>query len=200
MSEQLVSVGYGRENFKTTSVSLAAFVVTEGFNRTLPSKTFKRNGTCQKFPASVHPEVNGYLFLDSVHVPEGTVVMVQAQHKVNGSGFRDGAMFIHTRADGPMLAVKARLPTAQESTLTGDFLVFQGRGEIMTAEELESLGMEPPASWARAFLSEEEVEECYKVELIAPAIRDKPDTEIVTDREGQHVVVPKRPGRKIRLR
>jgi hypothetical protein len=200
MTEQLISVGYGRENFKTTSVSLAAFVVTADFNRTLPSKTFKRNGICQKFPASAHPEINGYLFLDSVYVPEGTVIMVQAQHKVNGSGFRDGAMFIHTRADGPMLGLKARLPTAQESTLTGDFLVFQGRGELMTQEDLIAIGIEPPASWSRAFLSEEEVAECYKVEWIAPALREKPDTEVVTDREGQQVVVPKRPGRKIRLR
>lgn len=199
--EQLISIGFGKETFSSTSASLSAFVVEVPFTRTLPSKKYTRQGQCQKFAVSEHPMVNGYMYMDSIAgVPEGTVVLLQASHRHRACPLRDGAMFIATRATGPLLGVWARLPSAVEATLAREFLVFQGRGDILTLQEVQDRGIAPPKNYKNGFMDPEEIEECYRIEVIAPPLEEKPRYERVQGREGESVVVRARPGRKLSLR
>ncbi len=201
MAEQLISIGFGKETFSTSSASLSAFVVGENFERTLPSKKFKRQGNCQRFPASTHPEINGYLYLDSVaNVPDGTIILLQASHRYRATPIRDGAIFIAIRSTGPMLTVNATLPSAVESTITGGFLVFQGRGDILTEDDFGTYGIKPPRSYINGFLDEEEVAECYTISEMAPALAEKPTYDSVEDRDGNVVLTKARPKRKLSLR
>lgn len=201
MAEQLISVGFGKETFKTSSASLSAFVVEPEFQRTLPSKKYKRQGVCQRFPVSLHPEINGYLYLDSVMaIPDGTVILLQSSHRYRGSPIRDGALFIACRTTGPMLTVNAQLPSAIESTISGGFLVFQGRGDILTKENLAMHGIRLPSNYANGFLDEEEVAECYTITEMSPGTEGRPRYEKVENRDGEAIVVRSRPGRKISLR
>lgn len=201
MAEQLISVGFGKETFTTASASLSAFVVEAPFERTLPSKKYKRQGQCQRFPASQYPEVNGYLYLDSVaQVPDGTVIVLQASHRYRATPLRDGAVFIALRSTGPLLSVNAKLPSAIEATISGNFLVFQGRGDILRADELAAYGIEPPKNYLRGFLDEEEVDECYTIKETAPAIEARPVFEVQQDADGETVLVRQRPKRKLSLR
>lgn len=199
MTEQVISVAFGRESFATSSVSLSAFVATAPFKRELPSKAYKRQGALQVFPASAHPDINGNLFMDTVRVPEGVILVLQCSHKHHSSSILDGAMILRTRSTGPMLAVYASLPTAQEAINTGRFLTFQGRADRLTPKEAEDAGLELPAHWKRAYLDDEEVNECFTVNILAPETAIKPRMEIIGEGEDA-VVVKARPGRRLRSR
>lgn len=199
MADQLVSVGFGSESFASSGVKLNCFVMSGEFTRNLPSKVHKRQGVCQRFPASNHPEINGVLWLDSVLIPDGTVVMVQASHTHRAKPLKDGAIFIALRADAPVLAIKAELPVAAEATQTGSFLAFQGRGDVLSMTELKTYGIKPPRSWAEAFLDPDEVADCYEVVQLAPGAA-KPIMERLKDRDGNEVLVAAKPARRIRLR
>lgn len=200
MSVQLISIGYGKETFATNSASLSAFVVEPEFVRNLPSKVFKRQGHCQRFPASQYPEINGSFYLDSVSVPEGTVIVLQSSHRVKSSSIRDGAIFIALRNDGAMLSISANLPSDKDSLVNGSFLTFQGRGDILNLDELAMFGIVPPKNYINGFLDPEQVEECYTITVMAPAQSSKPVFEKLKDREGNVVLAKQRPGRKISLR
>jgi hypothetical protein len=73
-----------------------------------------------------------------------------------------------------MLSISATLPSAIESTITGKFLVFQGRGDILNVEELSTGGIIPPKNYISAYLDEEEVAECYTIAEMSPALEGKP--------------------------
>ena len=199
MDEQVVSVSFGKENFATNSASLSAFVVVAPFARTLPSKTYKRQGTCQAFPASAHPEINGTLYVDTVRIPEGTLMILQLSHKQFNSPILDGAMLLRTRATGPMLAIHASLPEAREANITGSFLMFQGRADILTPEEAAGHGLEIPRTWAAAFLQEEEVAECFTVSILAGESSRKRDMQVIQVGD-ESIVVPSRVGRRVTRR
>lgn len=201
MANQLISIGFGKESFATTSASLSAFVVTAEFERMLPSKKFKRQGNCQRFPASLHPEINGYLYLDSItEVPDGTIILLQSSHRHRATPIRDGAIVICTRATGPMLSVNATLPSAIESIVSGGFLAFQGRGDVLKLEDLQAYGIVPPKNYINGFLNEDEVAECYTIGVMAPAIEAKPSFDRLEDKDGNTVLAMRRPGRKLSLR
>lgn len=200
MAEQLINIGFGKESFTANSASLSAFVVTDGFNRVLPNKVFKRQGNVQRFPASNYPDINGYLYLDSLLIPDGTILCLQAQHRHRGSPLRDGAIFLRTRSSGPMVVIHAHLPSAIESTIQGDFIVFQGKADVLTLDELEMHGVTPHKNYINGFLDHEEVAECYTISQLAPGTEAKPTFDKVEDREGKVVLTKKRPGRKLSLR
>lgn len=199
MSEQVISVAFGRETFSSSSVSLSAFVTTAPFKRELPSKAYKRQGALQVFPASAHPDVNGNLYMDTVRVPDGVILILQCSHKQHASPILDGALILRTRATGPMLAVYASLPTSPEAINTGQFLTFQGRADRLTPEEAEEAGLELPTHWKRAYLDDEEVDECFTVNVLANETAAKPRMEVIGDGEDA-IVVQARPGRRLRAR
>lgn len=197
---QAISIGFGKETFKVASISLSAFVVTPPFQRELPSKVYARQGHIQKFPASNFPEINGSLYLDTLRVPDGVLLLLQSSHRMRGTPLRDGALLLRTRSAGPMLAIRAALPAALEALQTGDFLVFQGRADVLPVSEYAEWGLEPPKNWVNGFTDDEEVAECYTIEVHQPEVEAKPQYEKLQDAEGNTVVAKKRPGRRIRLR
>lgn len=199
MSEQVISVAFGRETFSSSSVSLSAFVTTAPFKRELPGKAFKRQGSPQVFPASAYPEINGNLYMDTVRIPDGVILILQCSHKQHASPILDGAVIVRTRATGPMLAIYASLPSAREAINTGDFLAFQGRADRLSPEEAEAAGIELPTHWKRAFLDDEEVGESFRVTVLSPETAAKPKLEVIGEGEDA-VVVPARPGRRLRSR
>lgn len=200
MAEQAVSIGFGKETFPSISASLAVFAVSDGFQRVTPGKVYPRQGKMQVFPASKYPEVNGQFYLDTLKVPDGVIILLQSSHKAKAVPLRDGGVFIATRATGPMLAINANIPSAVGSLQRGGFLTFQGRGDILMAEDLEGYGIVPPNNWINGFMDEEEVAECYTITVMAPALEGKPSFEIVEDRDGNAVRALAKPRRRLSLR
>lgn len=201
MATQLVSIGFGKETFSTSSASLSAFVVEPPWTRVLPSKKFKRQGTLQRFPVSQYPDINGYMYLDSVgDIPDGTIILLQSSQRYRATPLRDGAIFIRLRSTGPAIAIRASLPSAAESTLTGGFLAFQGRGDILAVDELGTYGIEPYKNYLSAYTDEEEVAECYTIQVISPEIEGKPSFDTVKTPEGEVIVVRAKARRKMSIR
>lgn len=197
----VISTGYGKENLKDQSVSLMSFAIEKPFVRTLPGRKFPRKGNIQSFPVSAHPEINGMLYLDTLEMPEGALLMAQASHRFRGSGIRDGSFFFRARADGPMNIVKAILPTDIGAMVSTRFVVLQGRGDILScAEAIETYGLELRKSYIDTYFDAEEIAECFIFEITdqgTPA----PKMEKVELADGTSAVVPSaRTARRMRVR
>lgn len=204
MEDQVVSVGFGKENFQSTGVSLGAFHLASPWRRELPSKVLKRQGAMQVFPASVYPEINGKLFIDTVRAPEGTMLLLMSSHKrIIREGrppmLHDGALVLRTRATGPMLTVHASLPTSQEALLTGKFLAFQGRADVLTQHDMEEFGLQVPSNFVETYFDADEVADCFEVSIISPGISEKPRLESIKVGD-EVVVVPARATRRVKRR
>ena len=195
----LVTLGYGRETFASVSASVAAYSILPAFVRQHPGKSFTRQGKMQVFNASNYPEINGKFFLDSLIVPTNTVLLLQSSHTNKSVCLRNGAVFIQVRPTAPLWAIHASLPPAIGASMES-FSAFQGKGDILTLEDLDVLEIAPPKNWVNNYMDEEEVAECFTFMQIAPATEEKRKTEVVEDREGNKVVTMQRPTRKISLR
>lgn len=198
---QLVTVGYGKTNFDTASATLTAFHVEGEFVRTLASKKLDKHGTTIHIPTSVSPDITGFLHQDSVFAPDGTVLCVTVSGKFKGAPMRDGAVFIHTRKEGPSLLISSILPSSMHSTLQSNrHTLFSGRGDILTVEELKELGIIPNKNWVAAYMNPEEVEECFAITVLAEAVAEKPRVERHVSSSGEEVsLVLRRQKRRMRL-
>ena len=204
MSTQVISIGYGKVNFDNSSASLACFHVEPEFVRTLPSKPdsgMTQRGKVQMFPVTDYPEINGKLFTDTLNAPDGKILLLQSNHRLQGTPLKDGALFIRTRTEGAMYTVTAAIPSYRGCLVGDSFLVFQGRGDFLTVDELEDEGFVFTKSWKEAFLDTAEIERCFEIRELAPEIRDRPKVESVTNLSGETVAVTAaRPARRIRVR
>lgn len=197
---QVVSFGYGKQNYKRTGATYSAFIMEAPFTRHLPSKKFRRQGSTQLFPTSAFPDISGYMYIESVEVPGGAVVLLQSSYRQNGHKVCDGALFIAVRSTGPLLSVHANLATDNESTLGPQFLVFQGRGDVLQQSELLVWGVEPSRGFINAYMNRDEVEEMYVVQEIASQLQDKKAFELLeVGEKGEVIAVAARPGRRMRL-
>jgi hypothetical protein len=194
---QVISVGFGKENFSRSSISLSAFSVKAPFLRETVATAHKRQGQVQRFPASETPDINGWLYLDTVQVPEGALILLQSSYRYNGSPFRDGAILLRIRPDAPNYLIRASLPASLESSQTGKFLVFQGRADIVATEEYSEYGLYPNQNWFQGFTNPEEVSEAFEIEM-ADAGTPKPVMETVIDVEGKALVTSAAPRRRFR--
>ena len=204
MDEQVISVGFGKENFTQISMSLSAFRVTAPWLRELPNKSLKRQSPVQTFPATQYPEINGRMFIDTLRAPEGTMILLQASHRLvvregRPPRLTDGAVALRTRATGPMLTVHATLPTTSDALLSGRFLAFQGRADVMTEEDMELYGLVVPNNYRDAYLEPSEVNYCFSVDTVSPALSEKPRVEMVVIGD-EVVAVPARPLRRVKRR
>lgn len=200
MTEQVVSVGFGKENFATRNLSVRAWQVQGPWSLTQPSKHLKRQGQMQTFPASQYPDINGKMYLDSVRAPDDTIMMIQASRRQTmGAGrvpdLTDAALILRTRTTGPMLNVQVFLPEANESLNGGQFLVFQGRADILSAEESELYGIYPGNAFIEHYMDEYEVGELFKItEISTGTPKQKLEVAQVGD---ETVVLPARATRRV---
>lgn len=204
MEEQVISVGFGKENFTQVGMSLSAFRVTAPWVRELPNKSLKRQSPVQNFPATQYPEINGRMFIDTLRAPEGTMILLQASHRLvvregRPPQLTDGAVVLRTRATGPMLTVHATLPSANDAFLSGRFLAFQGRADVLTEDDMEQYGLVVPNNYRDAYLEPSEIAYCFAVDTVSPALAEKPRVEMAVI-GGEVVAVPARPLRRVKRR
>lgn len=202
--DQVVSLGFGKANFKVRNIAVNAWHVEGPWSRELPSKRCIRQGNMQQFPASEYPEVNGRMWTDTVRAPEGSFFLIQVSKRMivrAGSMplMDDGALLLRTRAAGPLISVQANMPDDPRSRLQGLFLVFQGRADIMTPEVAGMYGIEPPSSYIETYMDEAESAECFRISELSPAANQLPRLE-VTEVAGQSVVLPARRMRRVTRR
>lgn len=199
---QLITVGYGKATFPTASITLAGFAVDAPFIRTLASKALTKHGGTVRIPVSDHADIDGWLFNDTIQVPDGTILMIQMSQKYRGSGLRDGAIFIRARESGAGIMITAEIPSHPRSTIVSNsHQVFLGNGDILTVEELADIGIVPGKSFVQAFMDPEEVAECYDIRVLKAAVSAPPKEEKHVTPEGQVVTLRvDRTPRRMRIR
>ena len=198
---QPVSLGYGKINFDNMSATLTAFVIEPGFVRNFPSKKFSRRGRAQSFPCSQYPDINGTLMLDTLEIPDGVVICLQASQRRNAIAMRDGAVFIRIREQGPMLVVNASIPIHRESLIGTSHLVFQGRGDLMSLDDLAESGSTPTNGWIQGFMDSEEIIQCFDIRELDSEQAPAPKLERIVNMSGNTVTLQSAiPSRRIRVR
>lgn len=199
MVDQVISVGYGKENFQSSSVSLAAYCLGPSFVRSLPGRVYKREGSVQAYPATRFPDINGTLYVDTIRVPDGQLFLVQSSHKRHGAGIRDGAFFFRTRQTASLYLVQAALPAAAESMNGTRFPVLNGRGDILSPDEaVAEHGLELPRNFIRTWCDEEQIAECFVFHITQEGA-ERPPTSLVQTPDGGTVAVED-PTRRRRIR
>lgn len=201
MSDKIiVSVGFGKENWKENGCSIATFLVTPPWVRDFPSKKRKRRGMTQQYPASAYPEVNGTLFLDTVEAEPGDIFMVQTSRTWRGARSADGAVFFRVRENGPVVQAHVHLPPSTEGRLNNSrHTVFSGKADQLDGEDLQELGFDIPKGWWEAFTSPEEIKELFEVESHGGT--PKPEfTRLRTSSGDTKVITVERSRRRIRIR
>ena len=199
---QLITVGYGKATFPSASITLAGFAVEAPFIRTLASKALTKHGSTVRIPVSNYADIDGWLFNDTIQVPDGAILMIQMSQKYRGSGLRDGAIFIRSREGGAAIMITATIPSDPRSTLTSNtHQVFLGNGDVLDVEELAELGITPGKSFIQAFMDPEEVAECYNIRVIKEAVSAPPKEEKHVTPEGNVVTLRvERTPRRMRIR
>lgn len=187
---QPVQIGYGKANFSTSSITIAGFVVEPEFIRTLASKKLGKAGRTLAVPVSNFPDIDGWLFSDQINAPDGTIFLIQASVKFRAVGIRDGGIFIRSRTEGSGLLVTASIPHDAKCTLNShNHVVFSGYGDVLTEDDLEAEGLEISKNYRNAFMNQEEVDECFNVQVLRPPIATAPHLETHVAEDGSKVVL-----------
>lgn len=195
------TVGFGKVSFATSGVSLSAFVVGPPYVRKLISKEHPlQHGTrTAEYPAT-GSRTNGALYGQNVCIPEGAIIQVQASRTYRGAKIADGALFFRTRDSAAFRQCAVRVPPAQGSNLGDSFVVFSGRFDVLSLEELNKLGIIPHAGMIKGFMNQEEIDELFTLVDVAPEATPAPEIITVTDTEGNETAVFTAPVPKRRVR
>lgn len=197
-----VKICYGKINLAKASLTLGSFKVSPPFARASSSTTGvidKLSRTSQS--ATPYPECGGGFSTMMVTHPEGSVLMLQAGRTRNGARVADGCILIRTRNTGPFLQIRCILPTDHESLLGDRIICFEGRGDILSVEELKTLGIEVPRSWVLGFMNKEEIDELFIVDQITPGTCGRPEFIRVATSNGVRVqAIAPEPQRRMRVR
>ena len=108
MTMSIVQIGYGKVNYDVSSATLTSFVVEQPFDRVLASKALSKSSQTQRLPSSDTPNINGWLYHDTLNAPDGTIILVQMQARSHGLSVRDGSVFLRVRDGGPMMLIIAK--------------------------------------------------------------------------------------------
>lgn len=195
-----VSITYGKANFPQQSMTLAAFVVTAPFQRSLASQKLSKAGAQHSYDAGPS-RADGVLISQTLEAPEGTILLVQMGKRIAGRSIADAAILLQVRKEAALISVVGKMPTDARSRLYPERCVFTGRADVLTVDDAIAAGLEIPSGWLSAYMDEEEVEECFTVEEVSPAVSTRKSMKAVTNEAGEVVVMQEETrARRMRVR
>lgn len=201
MTMSIVQIGYGKVNYDVSSATLTSFVVEQPFDRVLASKALSKSSQTQRLPSSDTPNINGWLYHDTLNAPDGTIILVQMQARSHGLSVRDGSVFLRVRDGGPMMLIIAKFEiNIRSSQYAESHVAFSGCADILQASELSEYGITPSNRYIDAFMSQDEIDECFDIQELSTG-SPKPVRETVVNASGESVTfTTQRITRRIRIR
>ena len=197
-----VMCGFGKAVFAAMSSSLLSAVVEAPFKRTATSQKFKKSQPTQRYPVTLHPTIGGMMFQDYFDLPDGTLILLQNQHRARSTPMRDSTVFIRVRQTGASLVIYARIPPSSDSLVGDQFIAFTGRGDLVEWDELPALGITVPTYYRRTYANAEEREECFTIDVVEDQkTTAKPEMKLVevAGKEAIPIMVVPTPRRNIRI-
>lgn len=185
----LISVGYGKMNFSDSSMSIAAFVLERPFIRKFPSQVYKKTAT-HVIHVSPYPEINGRLFVDTLSVPNNTIVMLQVGKRYRGSSVADGMVFVHVHEHGGLLNVCVRTITDPSSTVQNNtHTALVANGYILSDEDMEKLGFIVSERTIDTYRQSEEIDELFHITRLTEDVVPQPEPVILKSISGSEKVI-----------
>lgn len=201
MSKQTCILGFGKANLPGTYASIACFRLKPPFMRDSAVNSGRQDRNYSRDYAIGAIEERGMLYQRRVEHETGTVVMLQSGWKRNGSPIRDGAIFLRLREDATEWRITAKLPLSDGNTYGAEFVVFEGRADMLNADELQTFGFEVNRSYRSRFMAREEIDECFLLQILSQERSARPSLMIVGTGEQRRLVeVAAAPSRRLVLR
>ncbi len=179
---QLITAGFGKANLSNVLATYSSMKVTAPFMRTTAINSGKTHGQKIALPVG-RADHHGILLSQHVEHDNGTIIMVQASWKRNGSPIRDGALFVRLRAGAPLYNIIAKVPIGEQNIVGDSFMIFSGYADIMSLDDLQDNGIEVNGGFIRRFIQMDELEECFRISMMAPETVPRPQ---LTEVEGQN--------------
>ena len=201
-SKQRVTVTFGKANFERAMATLAAFLVAASWDRSTAINYGRVNPRDKVwYPATNDPEHGKGFTSVKIEYEEGSILLFQARRTRGGMTIADAGVFVRLRSSAPLISLLAALPPSVESMLGDNIMAFQGRGDILSVDELRTLGIEVPRSYVSIYMDEDEVEERFSTREIASATVERPTfVRVATTTGTKAQAVAADPIRRVRLR
>lgn len=198
---QAITVGFGKANFSSVLMSIAALKVEAPWQRVSAwTSGVSVSGSKVWIPAGEHEMNGGFTRVRTEH-ENGRIIFLQSSWVRGGSPIRDGAIAIRLRHGAPLYDIFARVPTAAQNRCGDVVQAFQGMGDILTPEELRVAGLDVPRYVSSKFFDPEEIDECFRITRISGESIPRPTLQSVATPEGIQVrEVANVPQRRIRIR
>lgn len=195
----------GSQSFPNTSSRLAVSVAKGGntFARTTPERSgvgIMQHTTTELADSQDYPDNGKWHTTQMVMEKQHCIFMLQATTTVNATPYANACVAVRYREDGPLLKVIFR-PAPSRSAKRETHHAFVGKGDILSVEELEKLGVTPPATYIDNYFDQEEVDALFEVQKLTEGTA-KPELIEVKTPDGTTAVVtgPSRKRRKVKLR
>jgi len=200
----------GSQTFDIASAKALAFVMEpcrrldqHNSPRLLPNKVLGVEGKPAFQPADRQGNpLHGYWVQSRLQGSEGVILQLHLSMSYRAAIIRQGALLIRLRAAGPLLTIKGQIPAQAQSIYANGVLpLFEGRGDLLTWQAAEPLGIRFAPGIRRAAFDPEQIAECFTVQTLAPGLAPEPKVEraVVAGQE-QTVVIHQPPARRLRLR
>ena len=140
----------------------------------------------------------GAFYTKTVEHRAGEILLLQGSWKRKSLPVRDGAVFIRLRQSGAHWSIAFKVPMEQQNRIGATALAFEGTGDIMSADELQALGLTVPGSYVNKFMQDEEVDECFELRKLREETSPRPSLIAVVDNGVTKVVeAPSAPKRRM---
>lgn len=194
----IVAVTIGSVNLSTSGGTLSCFKLDRPFKRDSILSVAK--GSRTSYRESTGAPRGGKFMTTAIPLEDGDVVMVQGRRTQNGLILSDAVMFFRARSTGPLTSLLFKPPEGQHF-LGRRLEAFQGRGDLLSLDQMTALGYQVPRKFVDTYLQEEEIEELFDTETIGQGSVPTPEFATVATEDGLKVVAMARePARRIRVR
>lgn len=181
---QTITVGFGSSNYSGASGSWLAVEVNAPFDFLAASKAFEKASSVQVVPCGLLAS-NKCMFSARMCAGDGAVLLLQAQHNLRGIRRRQASIMIRLRSTGPMLLVKGAMVPSAQSCIGANFILFEGRGDILTVEEAKAVGIHPRPSYCAEYFYPDDIAACFVVDTLVPAQAEKPELITIKTASGE---------------
>ena len=200
MPGMTVTLGYGKANFARTVATFACLKVTPPFNTVSAAVSGANRGGKQYIQCGTL-DLNGGVSLANVEHPVGTVILLQVSWKRQGMALKDGAIFLRLRPGAPLYNIAGMVPLSPENMVGDNVQLFSGYADVLSADDLAYLRIQPKSYYLDKFMDPEELEECFVISKAMEETTPRPEVAIVATAQGPQLrEVAQTPARRLIIR
>lgn len=172
-----IGISHGKFNYKRASGSVfvsavkAGGMITSGF--VMPKDRYKESADKVIYlpsHTSGRKEMGGFATNKVIEVPNGHILRVVNNRKKNGREYLNASMIILVHEKAGSIQVAATLPVDTCNALGKSISVFEGRGIVLSDDDVSDLQYDMNGLFVRKYRNEEELDEAFIVSTISSGL------------------------------